>query len=559
SYLRNNASQQTISVDQVKAGGNLGIDLDGSGVRLGVWDGNIRISHREFTGRITRGDSFSGSTFSNHGTHVCGTVGASGVDNAAQGMSHGATLRAFNSSNDISEMSSEAGASNPIVASNHSYGPDYGWLWNRTASMWNWTGGSNTEAWQHGAYLAEAIAYDNLARNAPFYTIVVAAGNERTHGTTAAHQHNGSGNFTDFHATDGTNGDCLPNDATAKNVITVGNCQAIAGGYSVPGDVVLAGSSSIGPTDDGRVKPDLVAQGTGVYSSIGGSNSAYGNMGGTSMAAPAVTGSIGLLTELWTNLGGGSLRSSTIKALLIHTTDEAGGNPGPDYQFGWGLVNVESAAKVMINDAKIGCRNIYVSSINTGGSFSTSFQSNGTDPITATIAWTDPVGPQSSNNVVDESTLRLVNDLNVRVTRSGSTFFPYVLNPASPNNAATTGNNTRDNVEKIFIASPVAGATYTVTVTPNGSITGGAQAFTLILTGNSSVTNSISTSAGTVNDDRGYGTINDLTLDGTTVVNGGDLDLQSKNGAITLKENFEVRGGGEMVARINENVCAIEE
>ena len=556
-YLRNATAQQTISVDEVKTGGSAGYNLSGAGERLGIWDGNVRTAHQEFGGRATTGDG--GGTLSAHGTHVAGTIAAGGANAAAQGMSHAVTLRCYNTGNDIAEMAAEAAAATPISASNHSYGPDYGWVWNSNAGMWSWWGGaSNVEDWRHGAYLTEAINYDQTARNAPFYTIVVAAGNENGSGTNGTHQHNGSGSFNDSHNFDGNNVnlDCLPNDATAKNVITVGNVQAIPGGYSNPGQVVLAGSSSRGPTDDGRIKPDLCAQGVGVFSCEQQSNTDYGTQGGTSMAAPAVTGSIGLLAQHWRNLNlpTSVLRSATYKALLIHTADEAGPNPGPDYQFGWGLVNVRRAAQLMEADALLGCIHIVQSSINTGGTYTFTIESNGLEPIMATVAWTDLPGTATSNGVIDETTLRLVNDLDMRITRGGSTWFPYTLNPANPNAAASTGDNNRDNVEKILIANPTAG-TYTLTITPSGSITSGPQPFSLIISGNGPVAVNQNITFGTFNDERTYVASNNVNVSGNvSVVSGGDLKLYGGN-YVNFGPNFTMSGTAELEARIVNDPC----
>ena len=64
----------------------------------------------------------------------------------------------------------------------------------------------------------------------------------------------------------------------------------------------------------------------------------------------------------------------------------------------------------------------------------------------------------------------LVNDLDLRViSAGGATNFPWILNPASPANAATTGDNVRDNVERVDIASPTSG-TYTVRITHKGNL-----------------------------------------------------------------------------------------
>ena len=555
-YLRNAASQQTISVDEVKTGGAAGYNLSGAGERLGIWDGNVLTSHQEFGGRASVGDG--GGTLSNHGTHVAGTISAAGVNANAQGMSHAVTLRCYNSGNDIAEMAAEAAASPPITASNHSYGPDYGWVWNNGAAIWSWNNGSNFEDWRHGAYLSEAINYDQTARNAPFYTIVVAAGNENGSGTTGTHQHNNGGSFNDNHQIDGggVNIDCLPNDATAKNVITVGNVLAIPGGYSNPSQVVLAGSSSRGPTDDGRIKPDVVAQGSGVFSSVAGSNSAYGFMGGTSMSAPAVTGTLGLLAQHWRNLNSPSsvLRSSTYKALLIHTADEAGPSVGPDYQFGWGLINVQRAAELMEATSVLGCTHIVQGAISTGDTYTFNIPSNGNQPITATLAWTDLPGTATTNNVIDETTLRLVNDLDMRISKTGSTWFPYRMNPSAPNAAATTGDNFRDNVEKIFIANPSSGD-YVLSITPKGSVSGGIQFFSLIISGNGPSSVNTYLTFQTITTEKTYVASNSITASvSMNVASGGHLKLHSAN-FIELKSDFRTSGTGELTAKIVADPC----
>ncbi len=122
-----------------------------------------------------------------------------------------------------------------------------------------------------------------------------------------------------------------------KNILTVGAVNPIAAGYSSAADVLMSSFSSWGPTDDGRIKPDVVADGVGLTSSIASSNNAYATYSGTSMATPNVTGSLLLLQEYYVQLHPGIfMRSATLKGLTIHTADEAGPNPGPDYQFGWG-------------------------------------------------------------------------------------------------------------------------------------------------------------------------------------------------------------------------------
>ena len=79
----------------------------------------------------------------------------------------------------------------------------------------------------------------------------------------------------------------------------------------------------------------------------------------------------------------------------------------------------------------------------------------------------------------------LVNDLDMVISGPASAGFqPYILDPANPSNVATTGDNFRDNVEIIYIESPLEHAIYTITISHKGTLSGGSQAYSLIVTGN---------------------------------------------------------------------------
>jgi subtilisin family serine protease len=134
--------------------------------------------------------------------------------------------------------------------------------------------------------------------------------------------------------------------------MVIGAVNPIPGGYTSPSDVVWSGFSSEGPTGDGRIKPDLVADGVNVLSSISTADNAYDIYSGTSMATPASCGSGFLLQQYYSQLHGTTtfLRSATLKGILIHTADEAGSYPGPDYIFGWGLIDMVRAAGVITSD-----------------------------------------------------------------------------------------------------------------------------------------------------------------------------------------------------------------
>ncbi|MEM6795625.1 MAG: S8 family serine peptidase [Acidobacteriota bacterium] len=484
----------SVSTDEVWAGGSLGLALDGAGELLGIWDGgSVRLTHQEFGGRVTNHD---GAGNSNHGTHVAGTMTAAGTLATARGMASAAAMRSFDFNNDTAEIAADQLIAAPVKVSNHSYGFITGWRFNfRGDGLWVWFGDvdiSTQEDLGFGFYQQTAADWDQIAFDSPYYLMVKSAGNDRNDGPGGTVNHwvfDGMGGFT-------MSSDPRPNDGGAtgydtigggsgssKNILTVGAVNDVVGGWTQISDVVMSSFSGWGPTDDGRVKPDLVANGVGLISSGSNNDAAYSQLTGTSMSTPNTSGSLGLLHQHANNLYGGYFLAATMKALVLHTADEAG-NVGPDYSFGWGLLNTASAADVMTADAATSGTQFHIAeeSLADGNTFTALIGSDGSGPLVATIAWTDPAGtpPEAA---LDPPDLMLVNDLDLRILGPGSTEFqPWILDPANPADAATTGDNFRDNVEQVVIAAPAAGE-YTVQVTHKGVLVS-PQNFSLIVTGN---------------------------------------------------------------------------
>ncbi|MCP4703777.1 MAG: S8 family serine peptidase, partial [candidate division Zixibacteria bacterium] len=207
----------------------------------------------------------------------------------------------------------------------------------------------------------------------------------------------------------------------------------------------------------------------------------YTYMGGTSMSSPNVSGSLNLLVRYYESTHNDeSPLSSTTKAIALHTTDEAGPDPGPDYMFGWGLMNTTRAATLIASDLPYPER-IVESSLLDGESDTYDFSSDGVDPVRVTIVWTEPPGtpPPPSLN---PTTPMLINDIDIRLEhiQSATTYYPYIMNPSSPSDAATTGDNYLDNVEQIYIESPPAGD-YQVTVSHKGTLAS-EQWYSIIIT-----------------------------------------------------------------------------
>jgi len=491
-YITNNINAaRTVSTNQVWPGGSTGLNLTGSGMLVGEWDAaGVLTSHQEFNGRVTQRDTTDG--LNNHSTHVAGTLIASGVQADAQGMSYEARLDAYDWNNDESEMAAAAG--NGLLLSNHSYGYVTGWYWNWiNDNRWAWFGDttiSATEDYNFGFYSAHTQEWDQVAYDAPNYLIVVAAGNERDDdGPSAGEEHwiwdAGTGDWVLATASRDPDGqyDCISFAALAKNILTVGAVNDIAAGYSAPSDVVMSSFSSWGPADDGRLKPDITANGVNLYSTFASNDSAYGSYSGTSMATPNTTGSLLLLQQYYQQTHNDAvMRAATLKALAIHTADEAGDSDGPDYAFGWGLLNTAKAAQAIQQDGSD--VQIIEETLSEDGSYSYRLNLAENSALTATLVWPDPPATPVAA-ALDPSDIMLINDLDLRITKDGQTFYPYVLDGANPSQAATTGDNRVDNVEKIFLENPGAG-TYTLTVNHKNTLQGGSQDFSLIISGHKS-------------------------------------------------------------------------
>ncbi len=497
-YLTYNTdAADSVSTDEVWPGGASGLSLTGAGLTVGEWDGGaVLVDHPEFEGRATQADG--ATEISDHATHVAGTLIAAGNGNypTARGMAYAANLDAHDWNNDDTEMA--AAAASGLLLSNHSYGIAAGWIYLGGAPPdgWWWIGGTGDEDPNFGYYDSQSQTWDQIAFNAPYYLIVKAAGNDRwdigpqpeEEYTIVDQGGNPLSTSTVSRPADCAPAgyDCLPTASVAKNILTIGSVEDVIGGYNTlagPASVQISGFSSWGPTDDGRIKPDLVGNGWLLWSTYG-QNPYYTAALGTSMAAPNVTGSLLLLQQHYENLHGPDqfMTAATLKALAIHTADETGPADGPDYTYGWGLLNTQKAAE-LISEADLSSDppQIIEGTLLNGQTHNYNINVSDSDvTVTATLVWTDPPGTPATPLVVDPPDLMLVNDLNLRISSAGDTYFPWALDPNAPADPATQENNDRDNVEQVEISGAAAGS-YTVTVSHDGALTNGQQHYSLIV------------------------------------------------------------------------------
>ncbi|PAM95531.1 hypothetical protein B4N84_09700 [Flavobacterium sp. IR1] len=449
----------------LNSGGGLGLALNGQNMTAYVWDGGPTLpTHNEFGGRVTISDgiTFIDTSINNsqHANHVTGTIVAAGAVPQAKGMAFQGNAKTHDWNTDLSEATTAA--TNGMLLSNHSYG------W----GIRNASGAVVMAPWRFGAYETIARQWDQLMYDAPYYLMVKSAGNDGTDNTANTSP---LGGFASY--------DKLTGNATAKNNLVIANAQdAIISSTGALSSVLIHSSSSQGPTDDLRIKPDLTGNGSGLYSTATLTatptlltNTSYGSATGTSMAAPNVTGTLLLLQQHYKNKTGFFMRAATLKGLALHTADDAGA-VGPDAIFGWGLLNAKFAAETITKKGTLAI--IDENTLNSGSSYSFSVTSDGINPLIASISWTDPAGAAYSGSTPNVATAKLVNDLDIRVTNSAGINFPYRLLSATTNGL---GDNTKDPYEKIRIVG--AAGNYTITVTHKGTLVTGNQKYSLIVTG----------------------------------------------------------------------------
>jgi subtilisin-like proprotein convertase family protein len=451
-----NAAKST-RTNHLNTGGSLGLNLNGQGMIARVWDGGtVRKTHNLFSNRVTVVDEPTSTTYVLHSTHVTGTIMASNAQTATRGMAYQANARTFEWTNDLSEALDEV--QQGMLISNHSYGVPLS------------SNGVTLPSWYVGSYSSDSRDWDEAAYLSPYYLMVAAAGNDGAN----------DGNLNPI----AFGFDKLTSDKTCKNNLVVANAEdAVVASNGTLTSVAINYSSSQGPTDDLRIKPDITGNGTDLTSAGSNNNNSTATLTGTSMASPNVAGTLLLLQQYYKNLTNNFMRAATLKGLACHTADDAG-NVGPDAIFGWGLLNAKKAAETLTGNGLTS----WVSEENLADhqNYTMTVHSDGLVPLMASITWTDLPGVANLGDLPEnDPTPSLVNDLDIRITRNGTSYYPWRL-ASDPNNPAIrTGDNNVDNVELIKIDAPAAGD-YVITVTHKGVLQNGSQNYSLVVTGISS-------------------------------------------------------------------------
>jgi len=401
-------------------------DLNGSGQKVAVADSGIDQDHGDMNGRIfkvesmTFNDPSTEDTTSGHGTHVACTVLGDGSRGGYAGVAPEADLYFQAMENDNNGQFSGA-SMDYMLRTAYSEG-----AFIHTNS---WGAASN-----HNEYTTSSEDVDSrTSRYDQFWsydgqTVLFSAGN------------------------DGATG--LSPPATAKNSIAVANHHNRGG--SAPD--TLAQSSSRGPVDDGRIKPDISAPGSWVRScksqdatetgTATWSSTWYLEYSGTSMAAPNAAGASILIREYLMEVAGRPApQGALVKSLLILGAEDMGPRDIPNSNEGWGRINL---ANSLVPGTDVG---IYVDdrhSLRSGQQMSYSFNvTRAWSPFKAVLSWSDYEGSTWA-------TKQLQNDLDLELTAPDGTV--YLGNDFQNGRSATGGSrDDTNNVEVVLVDSAQLG------------------------------------------------------------------------------------------------------
>lgn len=422
----NTASAALSHASAAEVGPGTSYNLDGTGLVVGVWDGGTcRDTHvgvqgapspspiNNGTKRVAKGTALGldGGSTAAHPTHVTGTIVSDGTSSSG-GSGRGYAPKACALSYDWNSMSSERRVARNVwrhVADNHSYG--------------NSGGGT-------GGYDGSAQASDIDIRDI-LLLMCKAAGND------------GPGDNT---ATD---------DGCMKNSFTIGSVSDSGG---------ISSFSSRGPTDDGRMLPHFTANGENLLSLGSGGDTSYVQNGwsGTSMASPSACGSLVLLAQLYKREMSNRYFSPDVARAVLALTADDRGNPGPDYRYGFGIVDCKRAADLILANKATGGRHIVHGTIRQGLTVDYPLVvSSSATPLRVVLSWLDIYASTGAGT-------KLINDLDLELIAPNGTTIHYPWRGLTATGSQThqwtrTDANRRDNIELATVDTPTVG-TWTVRV-----------------------------------------------------------------------------------------------
>lgn len=513
--INNNKASGIVQSELVSTFGYEGrgqiVGVADSGLDKGISGFNNGTLHRDFFGRINKiidRIGSSGADENGHGTHVAGSIVGNGVmsQGKIKGMAPKANLVVQKIASadgsvmpgSLEELFQEAYDNGVRIHSNS---------WGNAAlgSYGSWSADVDSFVWSHKDML-----------------IVVASGNE------------------------GPNDCTVGSPATAKNCLTVGSTEnfrpymKLYSGSSISDDPNETAFFSSRGCQDGRIKPDVVAPGTYIASTMSSSiipdllqyclpypgNSNYEFMSGTSMSTPITSGTVALIREYIIDNYNITPSAALLKAFVINGALDQNGY---SQDKGWGKVSLYDSifGAQIINDTD---------SVSEGQKSSYTISCTTTDkPLKISLVWSDyPASPQNAS--------ALVNDLDLKVTSPGGTVAYYGNDFTFPYDSDFDRIN---NVENVIINNPAVGE-YTVEVL-GYSVPHGPQPFALVgssdfLSTPKTIKATATTDSITINWDAVPGAVTyDVEVDGMSIVNVSETSYTHSNLAYNSEHTYRIR------------------
>jgi len=510
--------------------------VTGDGVNITIIDGGSVLNHVEFSNaanriqlmdyneQIDEGDTTAYVDYNYHATNVAGVIGAAGVDANARGVLKNSKFKSYAFNTTVTNGDNYSKTLNSdYKLSNHSYGANLGYgIPNLMLAFFGYVIyplpieplTDNTKTYS-GTYFSPDYNWDYIVDADPNHVIVKAAGNSfgmnknnvTYFGATSFIGYDLNGNQYEKSIGEVNDsvtitleslpsGNCEGNKACidfgslAKNIITVGSIEHLDSvsdyRYNGPTTVQYSAYSSAGPRKDGAIKPDISTVGSDVYMpTVGEENTIineYDTSSGTSFSSPLVTGVIGALTQFKRDVindASFNFKADGAKNLITHTAQESGLFPGPDVFAGWGIIDGNAAAELLVQKEN---EEAIIEDITIANGTKKSYEVYGkaNTPLKASIVWIDPAAnhiedrndPQVYFDLVNDTSNKLVNDFDLRVidTETNEVFYPWKLDVNAPRAAAIKGDNNVDNVEQILVEAPVENRKYKIEISHKGHL-----------------------------------------------------------------------------------------
>ena len=426
--VHNAVAGAIVGVDDVAA--NATFSLDGSGETLAITDTGLDQDHPDILGRIAGVytnfglDPSPSDTNTGHGTHIAlSAVGDGSGDSSAQGIAPSANVVMYALEHDPTGVFGRIGSIYDLLNDAEQ----------KTARIAINAWGSNGN---YGHYTADSRSVDLLVNDKQTVLPLFSVGDRGAQGASQ-----------------------VTAPGTAKNVLAVGTSQT----GSLAGTV--ANISSLGPSLDGRIKPDIVAPGINICSGLAeeakspagfscgtGSHSdgspLYMTLSGSSHATSIAGGSTALVREfLREQVGLNSPSASLIKAAVINGAKDLGASDIPNAVEGWGQLDLQRT--IIPTDGSTSLTTFYddYKPLKAGFGLLYAFDMDPSHGIDITLAWSDVEGSANAG----QGQVRLVNDLDlVLVDPSGQEWFG---NDFSGGYSTSTGTaDSVNNVERIKVA-----------------------------------------------------------------------------------------------------------